>query len=228
VLFSEFRAKVGGGAGLDICQPAAARAAAEPSSESGQGGVANARSLVTQTPYGAWPSGRFPAVHEAPALPRPADVHRAFREELPPLQRAAVLSWLAFTITFGLVRGITYSIRDGRGPFHDVSADGMHLHHYLWGIGLLAGVGGIAVRGEDETRRHPAVAISYGTGLALIVDEFALLLDLRDVYWLRQGRVSVDLGIGVVGLGGTALAAGPMLRRLASPLVQRFGRRGRR
>jgi hypothetical protein len=164
-------------------------------------------------------------VQEA-ALPRPADVQRAFHEELPPLRRAAVLSWLAFTITFGSVRAITYSIKNDRGPFHDVSAGGMHLHHYLWGIGLLVGVGGIAVRGEDETRRHPAVALSYGTGLALIVDEFALLLDLRDVYWLRQGRVSVDLGIAVVALGGTAFAAGPMLRRLARPLLGRFGGRG--
>ena len=156
------------------------------------------------------------------AVPRPEDVQRAFREELSPLRRSAVLSWLAFAVTFGLVRAVTYSIRDGRGPFHDVSAGGMHLHHYLWGIGLLTGVGGIAVRGEDETRRHPAVALSYGTGLALIVDEFALLLDLRDVYWLRQGRVSVDLGIGVVALGGTALAAGPMLRRLTRPLIRSF------
>jgi hypothetical protein len=165
-------------------------------------------------------------VQKAPAFPRPDDVQTAFREELPPLRRAAVLSWLAFTITFGAVRAITYSIRDDRGPFHDVSAGGMHLHHYLWGIGLLAGVGGIAVRGEDRARRHPAVALSYGTGLALIVDEFALLLDLRDVYWLRQGRLSVDLGIGLVGLGGSALAAGPMLRRLARPLVAEV--RGRR
>lgn len=164
-------------------------------------------------------------MQKAPALPRPDDVQRAFREELPPLRRAEVLSWLAFTVTFGAVRTVTYSIRDGRGPFHDVTAGGMHLHHYLWGIGLLAGVGGIAVRGEDRTRRHPAVALSYGTGLALIVDEFALLLDLRDVYWLRQGRISVDLGIGVVGLGGTALAAGPMLRRLGRPLVGAFDRR---
>jgi hypothetical protein len=75
-----------------------------------------------------------------------------------------VLSWFTFTITFGVVRGIAYSIRDGHGPFHDVSAGGMHVHHYLWGIGLLAGIGGIAVRGEDETRRRPAVAISCGTG----------------------------------------------------------------
>jgi hypothetical protein len=158
-------------------------------------------------------------------LLRPEDVQRAFREELPPFRQAAVLSWLSFAITFGVVRAITYSIRGGRGPFHDVSAGGMHLHHYLWGIGLLAGVGGIAVRGQDRTRRHPAVALSYGTGLALIVDEFALLLDLRDVYWLRQGRVSVDLGVAVVALGGTALTAGPMVRRLARLLLERFGGR---
>jgi hypothetical protein len=162
-------------------------------------------------------------VDRVPALPRADEIHRAFREELPPLRRAAVLSWLAFSTTFGTVRAITYSIRGGRGPFHDVTPGGMHLHHYLWGIALLTAVGGVAVRGEDRTRRHPVVALSYGTGMALIVDEFALLLDLRDVYWLRQGRVSVDLGVGVVALGGTALAAAPMLRRLARPRLGRWG-----
>jgi hypothetical protein len=183
------------------------------------------RDLTRSAPHqlrGPWSSDKFHAVQDAPLVPRPEDVHRAFREELPPLRRAVLLSWLAFTITFGAVRAVTYSIRDDRGPFHDVSAGRIHLHHYLWGIGLLSAVGGIAVRGEDRTRRHPAVALSYGTGLALIVDEFALLLDLRDVYWLRQGRVSVDLGVGVVGLGGSALAAGPMLRRLGRPLLRRF------
>ncbi len=121
---------------------------------------------------------------------------RAFREDLPPLRRAAVLSWLAFTATFGTVRAVTCSIRNGRGPFRDVTPGGVHLHHHLWGIALLSGIGGVAVRGEDRTRRHPLVALGHGTGMALVVDEFALLLDLRDVYWQRQGRVSVDVGIG--------------------------------
>ena len=71
----------------------------------------------------------------------------------------------------------------------------------MWGIGLVSGVGGIAVHGEDARRRHPAVAIAYGTGLALIVDEFALLVDLKDVYWAKQGRISVDLGIGASSAG---------------------------
>ena len=58
------------------------------------------------------------------------------------------------------------------------------------------------------------MAVSYGVGLALIVDEFALLLDLKDVYWAKQGRISVDLGIGVSSVTGTYLAALPLLRAL--------------
>jgi hypothetical protein len=58
------------------------------------------------------------------------------------------------------------------------------------------------------------VAIAYGAGLALIVDEFALLLDLQDVYWAKQGRQSVDLAIGLISTTGTVLAAMPVGRRL--------------
>jgi len=137
-----------------------------------------------------------------------------FREELDAGQRAALLSWLAFTTTFGAVRGITYSIKNGKGPFGNLSVGGEHLHHYMWGIGLVSGVGGVAVHGEDERRRHPAVALCYGVGLALIVDEFALLLDLKDVYWAKQGRISVDLGIGGSSVAGTYFAALPLLRAL--------------
>jgi hypothetical protein len=140
------------------------------------------------------------------------DVRRVYHEELDAGQRAALLSWLAFTVTFGAVRGITYSIKAGRGPFGNLSVGGQHLHHYMWGIGLVSGVGGVAVHGEDERRKHPAVAISYGAGLALIVDEFALLLDLKDVYWAKQGRISVDLGVGGSSLAGTYFAALPLLR----------------
>jgi hypothetical protein len=142
------------------------------------------------------------------------DVRTVFHEELDPRQRAALLSWLAFTATFGAVRGITYSIKEGKGPFRNMSVGGEHLHHYMWGIGLVSGVGGVAVHGEDRQRRHPVVALCYGAGLALIVDEFALLLDLRDVYWAKQGRVSVDLGIGASSLAGTYFAALPLLRAL--------------
>jgi hypothetical protein len=136
-------------------------------------------------------------------------------------QRSALLSWLAFTATFAAVRGITYSIRAGKGPFRNLSIGTEHLHHYMWGIGMVAGVGAVAVRGSERQRRHPAVAVSYGSGLALIVDEFALLLDLKDVYWARQGRISIDLGIGGSALAGSYFAALPVLRALRADRARR-------
>jgi len=150
-----------------------------------------------------------PAAAVRDAVPAPGAVRAAYREELDPGQRGVLLSWLAFTATFAAVRGITYSIRAGKGPFRNVSAGGEHLHHYLWGIGMLAGIGAVAVRGEDRHRRHPAVALVYGSGLALIVDEFALLLDLKDVYWAHDGRESVDVAVGLIATGATVVAGMP-------------------
>jgi hypothetical protein len=139
---------------------------------------------------------------------------RAYREELSQGQQAALVSWLAFAATFGGLRTLTYSIRAGKGPFGNLSVGGEHLHHYMWGIGMLAGVGAVAVHGEERYRRHPAVAGSYGSGLALIIDEFALLLDLKDVYWAKQGRISIDIGVGGIAVAGSYFAAQPVLHRL--------------
>jgi hypothetical protein len=154
-------------------------------------------------------------------VPAPADVNRAYREELDPTQRSVLWSWLAFTTTFGVVRAITYSIKDGKGPFHNFSTKGgTHLHHYLWGIALVSSVGSLAVRGDRAAVEHPIIGIAYGTGMALIVDEFALLLDLQDVYWAKQGRWSVDLGVGLIALTGSALAAAPIAQRLRRDRVR--------
>jgi hypothetical protein len=143
-----------------------------------------------------------------------ADVRDTFRSDLDPGEQSALISWLAFTGTFTAVRGITYSIRAGKGPFGNLSVGGEHLHHYMWGIGLLSGVGAVAIRGDERHRRHPATAVSYGSGLALIIDEFALLLDLKDVYWAKQGRISVDVAIGGIAAAGTYFAALPLMRRV--------------
>ena len=145
-------------------------------------------------------------------LPR---LRRVLRDDLDQGQRAALASWVSFTTTFAAVRVITYSIRAGKGPFRNLSAGGEHLHHYLWGIAMLAGVGAVAVHGEERYRSHPALATSYGSGLALIVDEFALLLDLKDVYWAKEGRVSVDVGIGGSSLVASYFAGLPVIREVA-------------
>jgi hypothetical protein len=72
----------------------------------------------------------------------------------------------------------------------------------------------VAVHGDEQYRNHPVVATSYGSGLALIVDEFALLLDLKDVYWAKQGRLSVDVGIGGIAVAGSYFAALPVMRAM--------------
>jgi hypothetical protein len=142
------------------------------------------------------------------------EVREAFGSELDAGQQSALISWLSFTGTFGGVRGVTHAIRDGKGPFRNLSVGGEHLHHYMWGIGLLAGVGAVAVRGDERVRRHPATALAYGVGLALIMDEFALLLDLKDVYWAKQGRISVDLAVTGSSLAGSYFAALPVIRKV--------------
>jgi hypothetical protein len=150
----------------------------------------------------------------APHIPGPTEVTQAFHEELHPGQQSALISWLAFTGMFVVVRTITHGIRDGKGSMGNLSVGGVHLHHYMWGILTVSSVGAVALRGEDRLRRHPLVASAYGAGMALIVDEFALLLDLKDVYWAKEGRDSVDLAVGLISTTGTALVALPVLRRL--------------
>ena len=150
----------------------------------------------------------------APAIPTVSEVHAAYRYGLGAKEKAALWSWLGFSVTFTAVRAVTYSIWRGIGPFRNPSLGGSHLHHYLWGIAMVSGVGAVAVRGDDSTRQHPAVALTYGAGLALIVDEFALLLDLQDVYRAKEGRISVDLGVGLVAADGTTFSLIPLLRRL--------------
>jgi hypothetical protein len=142
------------------------------------------------------------------------EIREAFGSELDAGQQSALISWLSFTGTFGGVRGVTHAIRDGKGPFRNLSVGGEHLHHYMWGIGLLAGVGAVAVKGDEQLRRHPATALAYGVGLALVMDEFALLLDLKDVYWAKQGRISVDLAVTGSSLAASYFAALPVIRKV--------------
>jgi len=133
------------------------------------------------------------------------------------------VSWASFAATFGTVRGITYAIKHHIPPFHDIELGSTHLHHYVWGIGMLSGAGGVAVHGDGDLRCHPVVGAIYGAGLALVVDELALLLELRDVYWQRQGRWSFDAGVGVIGTAGVYFAAMPfwhhLLRNQPTPQI---------
>jgi hypothetical protein len=141
------------------------------------------------------------------------------------------LASAAFYLTFAMVRGITHAIRAGVGPFHDVAAGGVHVHHLVWGILLLLGIGylwllqvGAGEPGESR-RLSRMTAILYGVGAALTLDEFALWLRLRDVYWTREGRESIDAVLLFGALLSAGLWGGPFLQALVGQLGRLAGRR---
>lgn len=144
-------------------------------------------------------------------------VHTTWMKDLGRDERAAILAWGSFTATFALVRGLTHWLKAGHGPSSGgISVGGQHFHHYNLGIAGLTALGGLVVRAEARERigEHPALPMAYGISTALIVDEAALLLDLKDVYWAKQGRTSVDIAIGAIGSGGFLIALLPLANKL--------------
>ncbi len=121
-----------------------------------------------------------------------------------------LVCFAAFVVTFLVTRTITRMIRAGKGPFRDnVSSSGLHVHHAVPGIVLLVIGAFMAVATTGSGSAWPIVAaLLVGVGTSLVLDEFALILHLQDVYWADEGRISVEmvslamacLGLAVVGL----------------------------
>jgi len=117
-----------------------------------------------------------------------------------------------FLGAFALVRLSTWGIRDSWGPFHNVKIGGRHIHHFVPGIVLAFASGTAALLTEDDALEQ-RLAIPMGAGIGLTFDEAALLLDLRDVYWTREGLLSVQLSFGATAILSTAILTLRMLRR---------------
>jgi amino acid transporter len=148
---------------------------------------------------------------DKPNQRRWARLRKEWHTRLEPGEQATVLAWAAFTFTFAGLRGLTHWIRAGHGPSRGgINLGGRHFHHYNIGIALLATVAAVGLRGTERQRRHPAAAIAFGSANAMIVDELALLLDLKDVYWAADGRESVDTAVGLIAAGGTIIAGMPL------------------
>jgi hypothetical protein len=122
-----------------------------------------------------------------------------------PTRRGFVLAWWSFTAMFAFLRLLTYAIRLHVAGLGNVNAGGVHIHHYLWGILLVTGVAFTGLV-ERSAGWRSWMGVAFGIGTALIVDEIALLIELKDVYWTGFGEVSVAAGILLVGLCGSALA----------------------
>jgi len=117
-----------------------------------------------------------------------------------------------FVSAFALIRLSTAGIRGGWWPAGNVRLGGRHIHHFVPGILIAFGSGALALLTESS-KLETRLAIPFGAGIGLTFDEAALLLDLRDVYWTREGILSVQVSFGLAAtLGGTILAL-RMLRR---------------
>jgi hypothetical protein len=117
-----------------------------------------------------------------------------------------------FMGSFALVRLSTWGIRSGWWPFGNVRVGGRHVHHFVPGILTAFGAGGAALITSSE-RLETALAFPFGAGIGLTFDEAALLLELDDVYWTREGLLSVQISFGVAGVLGATILALRMLRQ---------------
>ncbi|GGP96190.1 hypothetical protein [Streptomyces roseolilacinus] len=122
-----------------------------------------------------------------------------------PERRGLVLAWWGFALAFGGMRLLTWLIHIDVAGLGDVQAGGVHIHHYVWGILVLAAVG-VAGLVQRSARARAWMGLAYGVGLALVLDEAALLISLEDVYWDTEGWVSIALALAVLALAGGVLA----------------------
>ena len=124
----------------------------------------------------------------------------------------ALWALVGFLVTFALVRTITRRIHARQaarastsGPVKDVYIAGVHVHHQVWGILLVLVSGLLTFRFRPESPWIDVLALLFGAGAALTLDEFALWFHLDDVYWSTEGRKSIDAILVGAALGGAIL-----------------------
>jgi hypothetical protein len=132
-----------------------------------------------------------------------------------PQRETALLNLLgSFVATLAVVRASTWTIkrRGTFGPFRDLHAGGRHIHHFIPGIGLAFLSGGWAICTREQEYEN-WLAIPFGAGVALTLDESALLLELEDVYWTERGQISMEIALGAAALMATTALTLRLLRR---------------
>jgi hypothetical protein len=144
-------------------------------------------------------------------------------------RRRLFLASVSFFLTFAMVRGMVFAIQHQIPPFHYIIMGGRHIHHLVLGILILLAVGyGWLCEvgtGSDSSSILASALMSllYGVGAALTLDEFALWLNLKDVYFVREGRSSID----AVVLFGSLLAIGGWGAPLFAAVAKRTNKQNR-
>jgi multisubunit Na+/H+ antiporter MnhF subunit len=153
------------------------------------------------------------------AVVETAQVAKAGYQEVSGRENAMFNLLTSFVGTFLTARFVTFRLRRRQrvGPFRDFQLGRRRIHHFVPGIVLAFAAGGAAIvtRNEDI---EPMLAVPFGIGLGLTLDESALLLDLEDVYWTREGLLSVQITLAVISLLA-ALALGLRFLRRGEELV---------
>ena len=169
-----------------------------------------------------WRRGSAPLPSEAPnlllaaeeAVAETAQVARAGYREVSTRENAMFNLLSSFVTTFLAARAVTYRLRHrpSVGPFRSLRVGRRHIHHFVPGIviAFAAGAGGLLTRDEDIEAQ---LAVPFGIGMGLTLDESALLLELDDVYWTREGLLSVQITLAVTALLASLALALRFLRR---------------
>jgi hypothetical protein len=138
-----------------------------------------------------------------------ANIADAYRDGIVDTGRETqFLFFVSFLLTFGFIRTSAHMIKaQVKWWPGNVQVGGTHVHHLVWGILLLliCGYIGVAIHPGDPWRDIIAVGFGIGTGLTL--DEFALWLNLKDVYWTKEGRASIDAVVIAAALSGMLLVS---------------------
>ena len=121
-------------------------------------------------------------------------------------KQSELLFFVAFLCTFGFIRTSAHLIRAEVSWWPgNVQVGGTHIHHLVWGICLMLVVGWVGATRDLSSPWSEIVPILFGIGVGLTLDEFALWLTLRDVYWEEEGRRSIDAVILVTAAAAILL-----------------------
>jgi hypothetical protein len=185
--------------------------------------AATAVAAVVAVEYGrVWRRGAAPLPQETDdvlgaaeaAVVQTAEVARAGYRETPTRENALFNLLSSFAGTFLAARGTTYLLRTRRsvGPFRSVIVGRRHIHHFVPGIVLAFAAGAVAIVSRDEAL-EPRLAVPFGIGMGLTLDESALLLQLEDVYWTQEGLLSVQITLSVIAVLASLALGLRFLRR---------------
>lgn len=141
-------------------------------------------------------------------------VARVGYQEVSTYERALFNLFASFLVSFMSSRGLAHALRRRQrfGPFRNLVVGDRHIHHFIPGISLAFLSGSAAFLVRDE-RIQSRLALGFGAGMGMTLDESALLLELEDVYWSESGLLSVQIGLIFTALMGGLAVALRLLRR---------------